>query len=174
MACSCVRILLLALPAAAFVARPAAPLRAPRSRLMMARPAFEVSIPLGDDVGVAQLKFDPVCEKSEVKAFRYGFPFKVSIENVGGLPVCTKTGEGGEREGDILRYSTQCKMGLPQGDGLVTTAASFSGAIGWNVELFDTSKARSMQELVDAITSNQPGRIEKMILIFERPIEDAD
>lgn len=169
------RVLLLALPAAAFLARPAAaPRRAPRSRLMMSRPAFEISVPISEAVGVAELKFDPVCEKSEVKAFYYDFPFSVSIENVGGLPVCTKTGkEGGEREGDILRYATHCKMGLPQGDGLVTTAASFSGAIGWNVELFDTSKARSMQEMVDAITSNQPGRIERMVLVFERPV-DAD
>ena len=62
---------------------------------------------------------------------------------------------------------------IPDIYGLVTTAASFSGAIGWNVELFDTSKARSMQEMVDAITSNQPGRIERMVLVFERPV-DAD
>lgn len=49
--------------------------------------------------------------------------------------------------GDILRFTTQWTMGLPRGDGLVSTVASFGGAIGWQVNLFDVAKAKTFDEV---------------------------
>ena len=54
---------------------------------------------------------------------RYDIPFALNVENQGGRAVCTKAGDGGEQPGDVLRYTTNWSLGLPQGDGLVTTAA---------------------------------------------------
>ena len=64
---------------------------------------------------------------SEYIAVRYKVPFELSVEPKQNLAVCTKDGPGGEKVGDVLRYSSQWKMGLPEGEGLGATAAAFSG-----------------------------------------------
>ena len=60
-------------------------------------------------------------------------------------------------------------MGLPQGDGAITTAASFAGAISWQLGLFDVAKATSWQEVIDALVSNTEQRTDAVTLVFERP-----
>lgn len=100
---------------------------------------------------------------------KYSLPFGLNVEQKNGLAVCTKDGEGGEKVGDILRYSTQWTMGLPQGDGAVTTAASFAGAISWQLGLFDVAKAKSWDEVVEALVSNTVERSDSITLVFERP-----
>ena len=86
------------------------------------------------------------------------------------MAVCTKDGQGGEKVGDLLRFSSQWTMGLPRGDGILSTAASFSGAIGWQCSLFDVMKASQWDEVVEALTSNTPQRTDEVVLIFERPL----
>lgn len=115
------------------------------------------------------MRFKPIFASSEAVVVKYDLPFGLNVENKGGKAVCTKAGSGGELEGDVLRYTTEWKLGLPEGDGLVTTAASFGGALSWQLGLFDVNKATSWQEVVDALTSNTPERTDTVTLIFERP-----
>jgi len=91
------------------------------------------------------------------------------VENKDGRAVCTKDGDGGERVGDVLRYTTHWVMGLPQGEGLLTTVGSFGGAIGWQISLFDVNKAKSWDAVVEALVSNTPDRTDSVVLVFERP-----
>ena len=64
---------------------------------------------------------------SEFIAVRYKVPFELSVEPKQNLAICTKDGSGGEKVGDVLRFSSQWKMGLPDGEGIAATAAAFSG-----------------------------------------------
>ena len=68
------------------------------------------------------------------------------------------------------RYTTEWKIGLPQGDGLVSTAASFAGGVSWQMGLFDVAKAESWDEVVNALVSNTEQRTDTVTLIFERPL----
>lgn len=87
----------------------------------------------------------------------------------GGRAVCTKAGAGGEQPGDLLRYCTKWQLGTPDGDGILTTAASFAGGISWKLGLFDVAKAGKWDEVVEALTSNTEQRSDTVTLVFERP-----
>ena len=85
----------------------------------------------------------------------------------------TKAGANGEQPGDILRYCTEWKMGLPGGAATPgATIASFSGAgLSYQLGLFDVCKqAKKWDDLVDALTSNTPERTDEVTLVFERPL----
>ena len=45
-------------------------------------------------------------------------------------------------------------MGLPQGDGAVSTVASFAGGISWQCSLFDVMKSKDWPRVIEALTSN--------------------
>ena len=62
-------------------------------------------------------------------------------------------------------------MGLPRGDGVMTTAASFGGAIGWQCTMFPVDKAQRWEQVVEALVSNTEQRTDECVLIFERPKE---
>eukprot|EP00965_Chrysotila_dentata_P206877 6183794-Pleurochrysis_carterae.AAC.3 len=47
--------------------------------------------------------------------------------------------------------------------------ASFGGAIGWQLSLFDVNKAKTWDEVVNALVSNTPERTDSVTLVFERP-----
>ncbi len=169
--------------AAALAVLPASgvrPLRLPRSpraenvRLDATAPAlFRLSLDLGQ-AGTANLRMKPLLPQgSEAVVVKYKLPFGLNVENMDGRAVCTKDGDGGERVGDILRYTTQWTMGLPRGDGLISTAASFGGAIGWQIGLFDVARAASWDEVVEALVSNTPERTDSVTLVFERPAPPA-
>lgn len=84
--------------------------------------------PVGSD-RTATMKIDPALSvPSEFIEVRYKVPFDLSVEPKNNLAVCTKAGPGGEKVGDVLRYTSQWTLGLPKGEGLVSTAAAFSGA----------------------------------------------
>ena len=120
----------------------------------------------------AQLSFPSVIDgPSEILEVRYKLPFGLDVAPQKGLAVCTKANGGGEEVGDILRYTSQWTMGLPRGDGLITTAASFSGGVAWQCTLFDVTKAKSWEEVVGALTSNVESRTDEVLLIFERPLQ---
>lgn len=117
----------------------------------------------------AQIKLRPVLDTpSELFEVRYKIPFGLDVQPQNGMAVCTKDGAGGEKVGDVLRLSSQWTMGLPRGNGLMTTAASFSGAIGWQCSLFDVTKASQWEEVVEALVSNTPDRTDEVLLVFER------
>lgn len=115
----------------------------------------EFKMPPTTSETVARLKFPSVFqEPSEIIEVRYGLPFGLNVEPQNNLAICTKDGSGGEKVGDVLRYTSQWTMGLPQGDGLLSTAASFSGGISWQCSMFDVLKAKDWPRVVEALTSN--------------------
>lgn len=119
----------------------------------------------------AQLAFPSVVDgPSEIVEVRYKLPFGLDVAPEKGLAVCTKSNGGGEQPGDILRYTSQWTMGLPRGDGLITTAASFSGGVAWQCTLFDVARASSWEDVVGALTSNVESRTDEVLLLFERPL----
>uniref|UniRef100_A0A7S0LLK4 Peptidylprolyl isomerase n=1 Tax=Coccolithus braarudii TaxID=221442 RepID=A0A7S0LLK4_9EUKA len=130
---------------------------------------WQMEIDLGK-AGTANMRMRPTMDKSEAVIVQYALPFGLNVENQQGKAVCTKDGTGGEKVGDVLRFTTEWKMGLPRGDGLVSTAASFGGAIGWQISLFDVAKATSWDSVVEALVSNTPERTDSVTLIFERPL----
>jgi len=91
--------------------------------------------------GKAKLRFKRLLPSSEGIVVKYSLPCALNVENRDGRAVCTKDGAGGEKVGDVLRYCTQWSLGLPSGDGAITTAASFAGAISWQLGLFDGTVA---------------------------------
>ena len=91
---------------------------------------------------------------SELVEVRYELPFGLDVSPKNGLAVITKDGPGGEKVGDVLRYTSQWTMGLPQGDGIISTAASFSGGISWQCSLFNVVKAKAWEQVVEALVSN--------------------
>lgn len=140
----------------------------------MAAEPFEVLVempPTGSNVQ-AQLKFEPVLsEPSEIVEVRYSLPFGLNVEPRDNLALCTKDGEGGEKVGDVLRFTSAWALGLPRGDGLVTTAASFAGGLQWQCSMFDVMKCKNWEQVVEALTSNVESRTDEVVLLFERPIE---
>jgi hypothetical protein len=140
----------------------------------MAAKVFEVNVsmpPTNSDLE-AQMKFEPVLSvPSEIIEVRYKLPFGLNVEPQKNLAICTKDGEGGEKVGDVLRFTSQWTMGLPRGDGLITTAASFAGGLSWQCSMFDVMKAKSWEQVVEALTSNVESRTDEVVLLFERPLE---
>lgn len=138
--------------------------------------SFEVLLkmpPSGSDIQ-AQLKFEPVLnEPSEIVEIRYKIPFGLNVEPKNNLALCTKDGDGGERVGDVLRFTSAWSMGLPRGDGLVTTAASFAGGLAWQCSMFDVMKSKNWQQVVEALTSNVESRTDEVVLLFERPLKES-
>jgi hypothetical protein len=134
---------------------------------------MEVKMPPSNSGLAAQMKIQPIFDgPSELIEVRYKIPFGLNVEPQKGLAVCTQDGENGEKVGDVLRFTSQWTMGLPRGNGLLSTAASFSGAIGWQCSLFDVTKANSWEEVVQALVSNTPQRTDEVVLIFERQRKD--
>eukprot|EP00558_Chaetoceros_sp_UNC1202_P009824 CAMPEP_0197233930 /NCGR_PEP_ID=MMETSP1429-20130617/1839_1 /TAXON_ID=49237 /ORGANISM="Chaetoceros sp., Strain UNC1202" /LENGTH=155 /DNA_ID=CAMNT_0042692247 /DNA_START=114 /DNA_END=581 /DNA_ORIENTATION=- len=133
---------------------------------------FMINMPPKNSGLAAQMKVMPLIDSSEIIEVRYNIPFGLNVEPKDGLAVCTQDGAGGEKVGDILRFTSQYTMGLPRGNGLATTAASFSGAIGWQCSLFDVAKANSWEEVIEALVSNVPGRTDEVVLIFERKVQE--
>jgi len=123
---------------------------------------IELTIPPKQSGVVARLRFPRVfSEPSELVAVRYGLPFGLNVEPQKNLALVTKDGPGGEKIGDVLRYTSQWTMGLPQGDGVVSTVASFSGGISWQCSMFDVMKAKDWSRVIEALTSNVEVRFHK-------------
>ena len=133
---------------------------------------FELMVELPGGKGLsAQMKLQPVLDvPSEIVEVRYAIPFGLNAEPKNGLAICTADGPGGEKVGDVLRFTSQWTMGLPRGNGAITTAASFSGAISWQVSMFDVCKASKWEEVIEALTSNVEQRTNEVVLLFERPL----
>merc|ERR1719221_33205 len=142
---------------------------------MTEQQSFEISVALpgkNEDL-IAQMKFKPVLDvPSEIVEIRYKVPFGLNVEPKNNFAICTKNGAAGEMVGDVLRYTSQWTLGLPKGDGMVSTAMSFSGGVSWQVSMFDVMRARQWQEVVDALVSNTESRTDEVVLLFERPLPE--
>jgi len=141
-------------------------------RPLSALKAFDVRVDLPGKQIEAFLKVKPILSvPSEIVEVRYKIPFGLNVEPKKGLAVCTKDGEGGEQVGDVLRYTSRWALGLPTGDGLVTTAASFAGGLSWQCTMFDVMKADAWEQVVEALVSNTPDRTDEVVLLFERALQ---
>ena len=83
---------------------------------------------------------------------KYDLPFGLNVENQGRgqiRAVCVQGGAGGEQPGDVLRYCTEYKMGLPGGMASPgATVASFSGAgLSWQLGLCDVARQESWDDV---------------------------
>lgn len=109
---------------------------------------------------------------TELVVVRYKVPFALNVAPARGLAVVTQGGPGGEQPGDVLRYTSQFTLGLPQGDGIGTTLGSFAGALSWQCSMFDVvNGAKAWEQVVEALTSNIESRTDEVVLIFERPLD---
>mmetsp|Transcript_22551 Transcript_22551/g.51891 ORF Transcript_22551/g.51891 Transcript_22551/m.51891 type:complete len:180 (+) Transcript_22551:3-542(+) len=132
--------------------------------------------PSGSDV-TAMMKITPCLPvPSKMIEVRYKLPFNLSVEPKNNLAVCTQAGpnEDSEQVGDVLRYTSQWTLGLPMGEGLAQTAGAFGGALQWGCTMFDVLGATDWRQVVEALTSNIPSRTDEVVLIFERPLEEAE
>jgi hypothetical protein len=139
-------------------------------------PSFEIMVDMPPSTSVlkAQVKCEPVLSvPSELIEVRYKIPFGLDVAPSKGFAVCKKDGAGGEKVGDILRFTSQWTLGLPRGDGLITTAASFAGGLSWQCSLLDVSKSKAWELVVEALVSNDPGRTDEVVLLFERTLDGS-
>eukprot|EP00804_Cyclotella_cryptica_P005957 CCRYP_000216-RA/>CCRYP_000216-RA protein AED:0.25 eAED:0.25 QI:0/0/0/1/0/0.5/2/0/125 len=121
------------------------------------------------------MKFMPVLDApSEIIEVRYKVPFGLDVAPKNNMAVCTKAGTAGEKPGDVLRYTSQWTLGLPRGDGVITTAMSFSGGISWQCSMFDVMAAKRWEDVVAALVSNESSRTDEVVLLFERAVEGAN
>ena len=134
-----------------------------------AREAFTLKLDLPPR-GTCNLKFNPLLDSSEAVVVTYKLPFGLNVENKGGAAVVTKDGDGGEKEGDILRYTTKWELGTPPEGTIAGTIGAFGGLINWQLGLLDVAKASDWNEVVEALTSNTPERTDSVTLVFERPL----
>mmetsp|Transcript_705 Transcript_705/g.1277 ORF Transcript_705/g.1277 Transcript_705/m.1277 type:complete len:206 (-) Transcript_705:2408-3025(-) len=141
-----------------------------RSTLLRAVSELYVPIPPKDKGLSAEMKITHP-DDTEIVVVRAPLPFGLDCEPIDGVAKVTKDNENGAREGDVLRYCSQFTMGLPRGDGVMTTAASFGGAIGWQCTMFPVDKAQRWEQVVEALVSNTEQRTDECVLIFERPKE---
>jgi hypothetical protein len=139
---------------------------------MAANDSFELTVKLpGREELIAQMKFKSVLDvPSELVEVRYSVPFGLNVEPKDNFAMCTKDGPGGEKVGDVLRYTSRWTLGLPRGDGVITTAMSFSGGISWQCSMFDVMKAGKWDAVVEALVSNEASRTNEVVLLFERPV----
>ncbi|KAL3808088.1 hypothetical protein ACHAXA_006850 [Cyclostephanos tholiformis] len=144
--------------------------------LMAANDTFETSVKLpGREELIARMKFKSILDvPSELVEVRYSVPFGLNVEPRDNLAICTKDGPGGEKVGDVLRYTSRWTLGLPRGDGVITTAMSFSGGISWQCSMFDVMKAGRWDAVVEALVSNESSRTNEVVLLFERPMAGVE
>ena len=126
------------------------------------RPDFQCSFEIPKkgiaEYGECQMKFKPLLATgSECVVVRYDLPFGLAAEPRGRIVVVTKDGPGGEKAGDILRFTTQWTDRQPG--------------------MFDVCKCmerqlqNSFDQVVNALVSNDGTYGQDIVLVFERPME---
>eukprot|EP00529_Nitzschia_sp_RCC80_P036503 CAMPEP_0113458852 /NCGR_PEP_ID=MMETSP0014_2-20120614/10137_1 /TAXON_ID=2857 /ORGANISM="Nitzschia sp." /LENGTH=197 /DNA_ID=CAMNT_0000350391 /DNA_START=48 /DNA_END=641 /DNA_ORIENTATION=- /assembly_acc=CAM_ASM_000159 len=154
----------------------------PNTRLNAEDSVFEVNVDVPpSNSGVScTLKFGSILSvPSEIVEVRYRLPFGLNVEPKKNFAVVSQDGKDAaagdgtkEQAGDVLRYTSQWTMGLPDGDGIAATAGFFSGGgVTWRCTMFDVMKAKDWNRVVEALTSNVPARTDEVVMLFERPLE---
>lgn len=107
---------------------------------------------------MCEMKFKPLlATASECVVVRYELPFGLAAEPRGRIVVVTEDGPGGEKKGDILRFTTEWKDRDPG--------------------MFDVCKCmerqlqNSFDQVVAALVSNDGTYGEDIVLVLERPLE---
>jgi hypothetical protein len=132
----------------------------------------EVNMPPSGSNLMATVKIEPFLGvPSEIVEVRYAVPFALNVEPQKNLAICTKDGKGGEKVGDVLRYTSQWTLGPPQGDGVMATVGMFAGSVSWGCSLYNVMEAKSWEQVVEALVSNVESRTDEVVLLFERPLE---
>jgi hypothetical protein len=134
---------------------------------------FQLTIdlpPSNSDVQVQMTIESILSVPSELIVVRYKVPFGINIEPKKQFAYVTADGPGGERIGDILRYTSQYTMGLPRGDGIGTTFASFAGGLKWQCSMFNIMSVNKWEQVMQALLSNTIDRTDEVVFIFERPL----
>ena len=129
--------------------------------------------PSNSDVQVSMNIESILSVPSELIVVRYKVPFGLNIEPRKNFAVVTAAGPGGEQVGDVLRYTSHWTMGLPRGDGLGTTFASFAGGLKWQCSMFNVMSVKQWEQVIQALVSNTIDRTDEVVLIFERPLNGA-
>eukprot|EP00316_Scyphosphaera_apsteinii_P024737 CAMPEP_0119326710 /NCGR_PEP_ID=MMETSP1333-20130426/69106_1 /TAXON_ID=418940 /ORGANISM="Scyphosphaera apsteinii, Strain RCC1455" /LENGTH=144 /DNA_ID=CAMNT_0007335093 /DNA_START=150 /DNA_END=584 /DNA_ORIENTATION=- len=131
--------------------------------LLVDRPEFVCSFEIPkkgiSEYGTVNMKFKPLlATESELVVVRYDLPFGLSAEPKGRVAVVTADGkEGGEKVGDILRFTLKWNQNEPS--------------------MFDICKClerrleNSWDQCVQALVTNDGTYADQIVLIFERPIE---
>lgn len=137
---------------------------------------YKIQISLGEGYQPVECTFRPIFQDSFFFTRVYDIPFGLNVEKPPKnfpCPIVTKDakGEGGEREGDLLRATTSWSQGF-QAAGVTSDIAMFAGNIKWRKSLFDTTGA-PWQETVNALMSNTEERSKTVTLVFEREIPEG-
>jgi hypothetical protein len=136
--------------------------------------AFQVRIDLPPSNSDRQviMGIDPIFSvPSELIVVRYRVPFGLNVEPQRQFALVTAAGPGGEQPGDVLRYTSQWTLGLPPGDGIGTTLASFAGGLSWQCSMFNVMAPGVVwEQVLAALLSNTQERTDEVVLIFERPL----
>ena len=120
--------------------------------------SFEIPKKGISEYGTCEMNFKPLlATDSELVVVRQALPFGLSAEPTGRVVRVKKDGEGGEKEGDILRFTLQWNQNQPQ--------------------MFDVCKCmerqlqNSFDQVVAALVSNDGTYADEIVMIFERPLE---
>ena len=124
--------------------------------------SFEIPKKGISEYGTVNMNFKPVLTNSELVMVTYDLPFGLSAEPRGRVVAVTKDGAGGEKEGDILRFTLEWQGGEAQ-------PAMFDVCSAMEKRLDS-----SFDEVVKALTSNDGMYANEIVLIFERPLEGSN
>ena len=76
--------------------------------------SFEIPKKGISEYGTVNMNFKPILTESELVMVTYELPFGLAAEPRGRVVAVTKDGEGGEKEGDILRFTLEWQGGEAQ------------------------------------------------------------
>lgn len=123
---------------------------------------FEIPKKGISEYGVCQMNFKPLlATNSELVLVRYDLPFGLNAEPAGRVVRVTEDGkEGGEKVGDILRFTLKWNENEPG--------------------MFDVCKCmerqlqNSFDQVVAALVSNDGSFADEIVMIFERPLPEEE
>jgi hypothetical protein len=124
--------------------------------------SFEIPAKGIAEYGTVNMKFKPLLTDSELVQVTYSLPFGLSAEPKGRVVSVTADGEGGEKVGDILRFTLEWQ-------GQTAPVPSMFDVCSCMEQRLDTSFDR----VVKALTSNDGTYANEIVLIFERPLDGA-
>merc|ERR1711871_493395 len=118
--------------------------------------SFEIPAKGIAEYGTVNMAFKPVLVESELVVVKYDLPFGLNATPNGRVVSVTEDGTGGEKEGDILRFTLKWNDREPS--------------------MFDVCKCmerqlqNSFDQVVAALVSNDGTYADDIVLILERPV----
>jgi hypothetical protein len=118
--------------------------------------SFEIPAKGIAEYGTVNMAFKPLLVESELVVVKYELPFGLNAAPNGRVVSVNKDGPGGEKEGDILRFTLKWNDREPS--------------------MFDVCKcmerqlANSFDQVISALVSNDGTYADEIVLIFERPV----